>query len=335
MSEQSQQYVGLDIGTSRVVAARKADGDEVYESQLNAFLKLPHSKMTEASLARENVPYSVSGGHILVFGNESAAMADLLGQEVRRPMTQGFLNAGEPESLEQMEEILSSVLTPGEGDDLSKTKICFSVPAPPSGNQDNLTYHEATVRQVLEKLGYTDIRSINEGVAAIYSELEESNYTGIGVSCGGGLCNVALTYISVPVMTFSVAKGGDFIDSSAAVVTGEMANRIRLVKEESFHFNGHYADKVQQALTVYYDDMIQSVVQGLSDSLHGSRHVPKLTRSVPLVLSGGGAMPAGFQTRFEKALRAASLPVPVSDVRLARNPLNTTAHGALVAALSE
>ncbi|HNY40365.1 MAG TPA: hypothetical protein PKJ41_08215 [Bryobacteraceae bacterium] len=335
MSEQISQHVGLDIGTSRVVAARKNEEAESIESQLNAFVRLPHSKMTEASLGRENVPFSISDGHILVYGNESAALADLLGQEVRRPMTQGFLNSAEPASLEQIEEILSSVLTPGEGEDLSKTRICFSVPAAPSGNQESLTYHEATVRQVLEKLGYSDIRSINEGVAAVYAELEETNYTGIGVSCGGGLCNVALAYMSVPVMTFSIAKGGDFIDTSAAAVTGEMANRIRLVKEETFHFNGHYSDKVQQALTVYYDDMIQSVVQGLNDALRGSRQVPKMSRRVPLVLSGGGAMPEGFKARFERALQAANLPVPVSEVRLAKEPLHTTARGALVAALSE
>lgn len=335
MSEQVKQYVGLDIGTSRVVAARKNGDTETFESQLNAFVKLPHSKMTEASLARESVPFSLSDGHILVYGNESASLADLLGQDVRRPMTQGFLNSEEPESLAQMEEILSSVLTPGEGDDLSGTRICFSVPAAPAGNQDSLTYHEATVRQILEKLGYSDIRSINEGVAAVYCELAESNYTGIGVSCGGGLCNVALAYLSVPVMTFSVPKGGDFIDASAAAVTGELADRIRLVKEERFHFNGHYADKVQQALTVYYDDMIQSVVQGLSDALRGSRHVPKMNRKVPLVLTGGGAMPDGFKARFERALQVANLPLPVSEVRLASEPLLTTARGALVAAMSE
>jgi len=335
MSTEVKQYVGLDIGTSRVVAARKSGEVETCKSQLNAFVKLPHAKMTEASLTRENVPFSVSDGHIVVYGNESAALADLLGREVRRPMTQGFLNSNEPESLAQMEEILSSVLTPGEDGDPAETRICFSVPAPPAGNQDSLTYHEATVRQVLEKLGYSDIRSINEGVAAVYSELAESNYTGIGVSCGGGLCNVALTYMSVPVMTFSVPKGGDFIDSSAATVTGELADRIRLVKEESFHFNGHYADKIQQALTVYYDDMIQTVVQGLGDALRGSRQVPKMGRKVPLVLSGGGALPDGFKTRFERALQSANLPLPVSEVRMASDPLCTTARGALVAALSE
>ena len=54
------------------------------------------------------------------------------------------------------------------------------------------------------------------------------NYTGIGISCGGGLCNVAMAYLSAPIVTFSVAKAGDYIDARAASVTGERANRIRL-----------------------------------------------------------------------------------------------------------
>lgn len=246
-------------------------------------------------------------------------------------MTRGILNAGEPESLPQMKEIIASVL----GDSDKGAKICFSVPAPPLGIEDKLTYHEATIRQILDQLGYQDVRSINEGMAVVYSELEDSNYTGIGISCGGGLCNVALSYLSVPVLSFSVAKGGDFIDASAASVTGELINRVRLTKEDSFHFNGHFADKVQQALTVYYDDMIQSIVQGLKDAFLTSRNVPKFGRPVPLVLSGGGVLPEGFRERFEKMLASVSLPVPISEVRIAANPLETTAHGALVAALSE
>jgi hypothetical protein len=259
-------------------------------------------------------------------------MADLLGREIRRPMTRGLLNPQEPESLAQIEEIIEAVLGPkGEG----AAKVCFSVPAPALGGEDNLTYHEATIRQILNGLGYTDVRAVNEGVAVIYSELEDTNYTGIGVSCGGGLCNVAVAYMSVPVLSFSTAKGGDFIDASAAGVTGELVNRVRLAKEEAFHFNGHFADKVQQAISVYYDDMIQSVVQGLKEAFGTTRNVPKFGRAVPLVLSGGGAMPKGFRERFEKALRGASLPVPVSEVRLAKNPLETTARGALVSAMSE
>lgn len=332
-TEQSLDMIaGLDIGTSRIVAAVRRGEAETVSAQLNAFVALPHSKMTEGSLKRENIPHTASDGQIVVYGNESARMADLLGREIRRPMTRGLLNPQEPESLAQIEEIIEAVLGPkSEGE----AKVCFSVPAPALGGEDNLTYHEATIRQILNELGYTDVRAVNEGVAVIYSELEDTNYTGIGVSCGGGLCNVAMAYMSVPVLSFSTAKGGDFIDASAAGVTGELVNRVRLAKEEAFHFNGHHADKVQQAISVYYEDMIQSVVQGLKEAFGATRNVPKFGRAVPLVLSGGGAMPKGFRERFEKALRGSSLPVTVSEVRLAKNPLETTARGALVSAMSE
>ncbi|WP_321475830.1 hypothetical protein [uncultured Paludibaculum sp.] len=330
--QQQATMIGLDIGTSRVVAVRKQNEEETVQAQLNAFVAIPYTKLTESSLKRENIPHSVSDGQLVVYGNESARMADLLGREIRRPMTRGVLNASEPESLRQMEELVGSVLgkPPAHG-----TRLCFSIPAPPLGQETNLTYHEATIKQVLAKLGYNDVRSVNEGLAVIYSELEDSNYTGIGISCGGGLCNVALAYMSVPVLSFSVPKGGDFIDASAAGVTGELINRVRLLKEESFHFNGHFTDKVQQALTVYYDDMIQAVVLGLKESFQTSRNVPKFGRAIPLVLSGGGVLPEGFRERFEKAVAAAGLPIAISEIRMARSPLETTARGALIAALSE
>lgn len=330
--QQQAAMIGLDIGTSRVVAVRKQNEEENVRAQLNAFVSIPYSRLTESSLKRESIPHAVSDGQLVVYGNESARMADLLGREIRRPMTRGVLNSNEPESLQQMEELVGNVLgePPAEG-----AKVCFSIPAPALGQENNLTYHEATIRQILSQLGYSDVRSVNEGVAVIYSELEDSNYTGIGVSCGGGLCNVALAYMSVPVLSFSVAKGGDFIDSSAAGVTGELINRVRLVKEETFHFNGHFVDKVQQALTVYYDDMIQSVVQGLKDSFQSSRNVPKFGRPVPLVLSGGGVLPEGFRDRFDKAISGAGLPLAISEIRMAKAPLETTARGALIAALSE
>ena len=39
--------IGLDIGTSRIVAARKPENDVQYEIELNAFVALPYTKMTE------------------------------------------------------------------------------------------------------------------------------------------------------------------------------------------------------------------------------------------------------------------------------------------------
>ena len=323
--------VGLDVGTSRIVTAHRVDDQFQYQTQLNAFVHLPYSKMTEHVLAKEKVPHSVDASGIVVHGDESERFADLLRVETRRPMSRGVLNPDEPQNLTQIQKIIESLIGPAQA---KNQKLYFSVPAAAPGADDSVTYHEASIRQILTEFGY-DVRSINEGLAVVYAELESSNYSGIGISCGGGLCNVCLAYMSVPVLSFSVTKGGDFIDTSAAGATGGLINRIRITKEDSFHFNGYFADKTLQALSVYYEDMIQSLVASMKEAFLGSRSIPKLSRPMPLVLSGGSTMPKGFRDRFEKALFASDFPIALSEVRVSSNPLESTAKGALIAALSE
>lgn len=329
-SETKPPAIGLDIGTSRIVAARQVDQNIQYDSQLNAFVTIPYSKMTANVLSKEGVPHSVEGNEIVVHGNESERFADLLNKETRRTMTRGVLNSDEPDSVKLIRAIASSLAGKGE----KGQKLCYTVPAPPIGAEENLTYHEATLREMLTALGY-DIKSINEGLAVVYGELESTNYTGIGVSCGGGLCNVCFAYLSVPILSFSMPKAGDFIDASAASVMGERANRIRILKEQSFCLNGHFDDKLKQAVSVYYDDMIQSLAAGLRNAFQGARHIPKLSKPIPLVLSGGSALPKGFRDRFEKIFKESDFPIDISEIRIAADPLTTTAKGALVAALCD
>ena len=321
---------GLDVGTSRICLAVPDDNMFAYQTQLNAFVTIPYSKMTEASLVKASVPHTTRGAEIVIHGNESERFADLLNVETRRTMTQGVLNPSEAESTTMLRQILANLLGRPEG----LTKLCFTVPAAPLGQEESLTYHEATLKQVLSEFGF-EVKSINEGLAVIYSELESSNYTGIGISCGGGLCNVCMAYLSVPVLSFSVAKAGDYIDESASSVTGERANRIRMIKEEKFHLNGFFADKTFQVLGVYYDEMIQSLVQGMKLAFANAQSKPKVGKPIPLVLSGGTALPQGFRDRFEKILKASDFPIPLSEIRMAADPLHTSAHGALVAAMTD
>jgi hypothetical protein len=324
------EIIGLDIGTSRVVTARQINNEFKYDTQLNAFVAIPYAKMTEKVLQKEGVPYAVDGEQILVHGNEAERFADLLDKDIRRPMARGVLNPDEPESIRLIRQITQSLIGKAE----KGQTLYFTVPAPLLGEEGNLTYHETTLRQVLTELGF-EVKSVNEGLAVVYAELEASNYTGIGISCGGGLCNVCFSYLSVPIISFSIPKAGDFIDTSSAAVTGERPNRIRILKEQAFHINGHFENKLQQVLGVYYDDMIQTLVAELKRVFQGARNLPKLSRPIPMVLSGGSAMPTGFRERFETVLRASDFPVELSEIRTAPDPLTTTAKGALVAALSE
>ncbi len=118
-------------------------------------------------------------------------------------------------------------------------------------------------------------------------------------------------------------------------MTGERANRIRLAKEDSFHFNGFFADKIQQVLGVYYDDMIRSLVTALKEAFARTKSIPQFHKPIPLVLSGGTALPPGFRDRFEKLLWEQDFPISLSEIRMAQNPLHATAKGALVYALSD
>jgi hypothetical protein len=323
------QPLGLDIGTSRIVVARNNRKKYHYESQLNAFITLPYSKLTENLLIQENVFYDVQGREFVVVGNDAQKFAQIFHVETRRPMLRGVLNPEEPHSLAVIKRIITKLIGRAK---VEAQKICFSVPAPSADGERSISYHEVSAREILTELGY-EAKSINEGLAVVFGELEASNFTGIGVSCGSGLCNVCMAVLSLPVISFSVSKAGDFIDAQAALATGELATRLRVQKENAFHLDGFSGDRVQNALTVYYDDMITALVDAICQNFSSTNRLPKLDQTVPLVVSGGTAMPKGFLARFEKVLRTRDFPFQLSDIRLSVDPLYSTARGATMAAL--
>jgi hypothetical protein len=328
---ESNLPLGLDVGTSRIVVARSADKTHPsqYDSQLNAFITMPYSKLAESLLEREGVFHEVSGGELVVTGNDAQKFAEVFHVETRRPMFRGVLNPHEPHSLAVMRSIIGRLL--GKAG-VAGRKVFFSVPAPCLEGDPAIAYHEASIRQILKQLGF-DGQAIQEGLAVVFGEMSSSNYTGIGISCGSGLCNVCLAVLSVPVISFAVPKAGDFIDAQAAAVTGELATRIRVQKESNFAVNGLTADLVQNALNVYYDDVILTLANALRSTISSTQRLPKLDQSVPIVLSGGTAIPRGFLKRFTTALRAEDFPIKISEIRVSEDPLHSTARGALMAAL--
>jgi hypothetical protein len=212
--------------------------------------------------------------------------------------------------------------------------LAFSVPAAAPGHEAELIYHEATLRRHLEGLGYKAV-AVNEGLAVVFAELEDHNFTGIGISCGGGMCNAALAYLSIPSILFSIAKGGDFIDQAVGTVVNEQPTRVRVLKEEGLDLSRPPKDKFERALGIYYEDVVDDLVAELRKALARAEKLPKTDRPLPIVLSGGTVRPRGFKDLFERKLRASPLPVEISEVRLARDPLTATARGALIAAMYE
>ena len=253
--------------------------------------------------------------------------------ETRRPMRHGLVNASEPYAQKLLEVIVEKLVGKPRGKSHSEL-VCFSVPGAPKGAPASLVYHEALMKQMLEGKGF-EARSINEGLAVVFSELEKENFSGIGISFGGGLTNVCLAYLSVPVFTFAVDKGGDDVDEAVGEVTGETATRVKAIKEEGIDLNQKTRSKVGAALHIYYQDLIETVVGAIGQALSRAERMPKLDRPLPVVLGGGSALPKGFAQLFAQALEDEKLPIALGEVKLARDPLTATARGALLAALYE
>lgn len=322
--------LGLDIGTSRLVLASGTADHVKSKAELNAFITIPYSKFTESILKQNKVSYQLNGGQSLqVYGNEAARFANVFNTEVRRPMMGGVLNPTEEYSLSVMQALIQQLVRKSKNGETLR----FSVPgALRDGGSPDLVYHEAMLRELLGGMGY-NAKGINEGLAVVFAELERENFSGIGISCGGGMCNVALAFMSIPVMTFATNKAGDYVDRSVGHVTGEMATRIRTIKEESLDLSQAPQNKYESALHVYYDDVILSLVGSLRGALAEAKNMPKVDKAVPIVLSGGTAKPKGFIDKFRQTIERDGFPLEISEIRMASDPLTATARGCLIAAM--
>jgi actin-like ATPase involved in cell morphogenesis len=324
--------VGLDVGTSKVVVSRRQAREIHSAAQLNAFLPVAYTPFTERTLQQQNdIHYFRDGDELVIYGTATERFANMFNAEARRPMADGLLNPREKQAMPVLEALLESLVpkarTAGE-------ILAFSVPAAIPGKEAELTYHEATLRRYFQSHGYKAV-PINEGLAVIFSELEDQSFTGIGISCGGGMCNATLAYLSIPSIMFSIAKGGDFIDRAVGSVVDEHATRVKVTKEESLDLSRPARDKLDKALHIYYEDLVETLVDGLRRAISRAEKLPKTERPLPIVLSGGTAKPRGFKELFERILKSRSLPIQVSEVRLASDPLTATARGALIAAMYE
>jgi actin-like ATPase involved in cell morphogenesis len=324
--------VGIDVGTSKVVVTRRGGKDVATTAQLNAFIPVPYSPVTERTIQQQqDIHYFRDGDEIVIFGSATERFANMFNAETRRPMSDGLLNPKEKQAWPVLEAILQGLVPKPRS---SSEVLAFSVPAAIAGHEAQLTYHEASLRQFFQGMGYRAM-AINEGLAVIFSELEDHNFTGIGVSCGGGMCNATLAFLSIPSIMVSIPKAGDFIDRSVGEAVGEQSTRVKVIKEESLDLSKSPKDKMEKALHIYYEDVVESLVETLRRAISRAEKLPRTERALPIVLAGGTAKPRGFRELFERTLRAHRFPVEVSEVRMASDPLTATARGAHIAAMFE
>ena len=212
-------------------------------------------------------------------------------------------------------------------------RLYYSSPADPIDSNLSTLYHEKTLESMLGDMGY-DPEPINEGMAVIYSELADNNFTGLGISFGAGMTNVCLAYYAVPVMKFSIARGGDWVDEQTAQATGTPVDKVTSIKEDDFELDFQTdVGGVEGALAIYYENLLDYVIENITSEVDEEDIEEGL--DVPVVVTGGTSSPNGFEELFADHLEDATLPFSISGVHSPAEPMYSVASGALVAARSE
>ncbi len=326
--------VGLDVGTCNIVMAQNKGNRISISKQQNAFFAIPQSKFTRQILQKNEIVFFEHNRMFYIIGDSAENFANMFNANTMRPMEKGLLTFKEDEGVAIIQAIIKTLVQrPKKLGEI----ICFSVPGEPiqeGEKTSTLSGHETVIKMYLESLGYTAI-PINEALAVVMAEMGEENFTGIGISIGGGMCNICISYMSVPVITFSIQKGGDFIDEAVSSEVGIPATKVKGIKEAGINLSAIPKNRVELALQMYYTELISTLVKSMEKVIASSSRIPKISTPLPVVISGGAAMPKGFKERFETTLRGIRLPFEIASIRIARDPLYTTAKGALVMAMSD
>ena len=323
--------VGCDMGTMNIVSARRSSNGVTTNRIRDSFITVP--KENRKMLRLSGVNFIERGEEIVIVGDAAYEMANVFGAETRRPLQAGLISAGEVDALEILGVLVRHVL----GDPQVKDEVCYySVPAAPVDDPSrDVVYHQGILGRIISDCGYKAIPA-NEAMAIIYSECATDGFSGISFSFGSGMTNVALSLYTQEGLSFSVARGGDWIDAGAARSTGSTQARMCSIKEKGLDLMNPQG-REQEALVVYYKNLIEYALDNTAAEFDKVRSKFDLPKAIPIVVSGGTSKAEGFLDFFKEVFESKRkrFPIEISEIRTARDPLNAVAQGLLVQAVQE
>jgi len=324
--------VGLDVGTMNIVSARKEGGTIATKRIRDAFIDLDIE--AKKTLRMSKVSYIEKDDILVVIGDSALDMANLFKREARRPLQRGVISAGELDA----QEILSLLTHKVLDDPVQKGEHCYySVPAAPIDDPgQDVIYHTEVFRKILTEHEYTP-HPTNEAMAIIYSQCAEENFSGLAVSFGSGMCNIALAYQTVCGMDFSVARGGDWVDGHAGKAVGKTGSQMCAIKERGLDLTKPVG-RDQEAVVLYIRSLIRYCLDNIAAQFRKVESTVDLPKPIPFIVSGGSSKAGGFLQVFQEefdSIKKKGFPIEISEIRQAGDPLNAVAEGLLVLAMEE
>lgn len=323
---------GVDVGTNRLVAATvDATGNVVFKSERDAFYRIvPKSEVNKnaikMSLEKRGSSFVVEGNNFCVVGEDAIQIALDRNDASMRPMKKGIISPKDKANLPMLKLLLKTIVGEGDG-----SRLVYSVPGTPLEETFDSEYHSKLLGMFFEELKYTPV-PINEAFAIGLNELIDTGVTGIAISAGAGMMNIAVIAQGDPIVTFSTTRSGDYIDDQVGAALDMSPSLVQLEKEAGVDLYKP-KNKIIEAVAIYYKSVINYTIDTIMYELQKRKGVlPVFREKVPVVLSGGLAWAEGYAPTFADALRSRDLPFELGDIRVVENPDNCVAAGCLLAA---
>lgn len=334
---EKRKIVAVDIGTMNLCSSQKNDVGEVEIASIrNCYLPIGKEHMSVAELS--NIEYVESEDNIFVIGENAFQFANIFGQPVKRPMQHGVISPADIDSVDVLTLIMEQLVG------RTKNGICYySVPANAIDTESTITYHQEVFKRIFNELGY-EAKPFNEAMSIIFSECKDEKFTGIAISFGAGMTNIAISFKSACVSSFSIRRGGDWIDSNAAKSLGLVANKVTSIKEKGIDLINYKEgsknkreSRIRESIVYYYREMIRYSIEKILERLGSDLEDLELPEDLVIVVSGGTSKAINFLELFNKELESykKDFPVEIKEVKQAEDPLTAVVEGLLVKALLE
>jgi hypothetical protein len=335
--------VGFDAGTMNLVSAKNLPDKKIeIRSMRNMFLSVEPGLITSSELSDSNLDYVEAKNEegeietVYILGEDAYRFSTIFGKSVRRPMSKGMISSREIDAIDVLTLMVDKLV--GKTND---GYCIYSIPAVPIDvDGPSVLYHEKVFGRIFQVLGYKS-KPINESMAIVFSECQKEKFSGIAISFGAGLTNVACSYKGTTTLAFSINRAGDWVDLNTAESIGVLPTRVTSVKERDLDlinpFTGSKKERrVREALTFYYTNLIDYVLDVFVKHFNTASEGLQVEESIPIVVSGGTSKPLGFLDLFKDVFsKKKDFPYKVSEIRQARDPLTAVATGCLIYALWE
>lgn len=331
--------VSVDVGTSFLVVSRqREDGTFINRFHRNCLFPLDINDESADLLERSNYFFIKTNDKFYIIGEDAVSVVNAIGKgSVIRPMANGILNPSLKESSDLLFYIIKAIvgepIVPNEN-------LRFTIPAIPVDRDIDNLFHQKVLENFFNKLGFS-AKPVNEAMSVIFdcnpilkSDEGEIPLSGIALSFGAGMVNVAMAYKGMSLVEFSCTKSGDNIDEQVEKVTGMQKSKIVKIKEKKLDLDKIDAtDRVQTALSIYYDETIDRVISQICSKF--KEKSSEIDGEIEIVVAGGTSMVPGFCKRLEIAVKKSNMPFKIYRVRHSDTPFYSVANGACIRAMAD